>query len=155
MTIEKFPQNINKLDDGVFRTVNGNADEMIAVGRIMKAGFNCSRVDLSNSRYDAVIDIDGILLRAQIKGTNQKNISLTGGGRSGKQIDKSVAQKTYKYTKNDCDVLIGIISSTAELYIIPIQALDSMPATSVSLDKIKQYRENWKVLYDIAKDYKK
>ena len=155
MKNKNFCQNITKISSGVFRTINGNADEMIAVGRIMKAGFNCSRVDVTNARYDAVIDIDGILLRAQIKGTNTDSLSLTGGGRSGAQIDKSVKQKIYKYTNTDCDVLIGVISSTGEIYIIPVDDLQSMPKTTVNIKKIKKYRENWKTLFDIVKKIKK
>ena len=42
---------------------------MIAIGRILKAGFPCSRVDVTNAKYDAIIDIGGSkkLLRIQIK----------------------------------------------------------------------------------------
>lgn len=50
--------------------MNGNANEMIAVGRVIKAGFPCSRVDVTNAKYDAIVDIGGHkkLLRIQIKG---------------------------------------------------------------------------------------
>jgi hypothetical protein len=39
--------------------MNGNADEMIAVGRVIKAGFPCSRVDVTNAKYDAIVDLGG------------------------------------------------------------------------------------------------
>ena len=61
MKLKEFLRNKTNMPDGIFRSVNGNADEMIAVGRIMKAGFNCSRVDVTNGRYDCVIDINGKL----------------------------------------------------------------------------------------------
>jgi hypothetical protein len=95
-----WTRNITNIDDGIFRTINGNSDEMIGIGRCMKAGFPCSRVDVTNAKYDAIIDIgNGKLLRVQIKGTNIGSVDFTGGGRSGQQINRDVAQRTYKYTK--------------------------------------------------------
>lgn len=64
--------------------MNGNADEIIAIGRVIKAGFPCSRVDVTNVRYDAIVDIGrNKLLRIQIKGTAGGSIGFTGGHRSG------------------------------------------------------------------------
>ena len=66
-----WTKNITELPNGIFRTINGNADELIAIGRITKAGFPCSRVDVTNSKHDAIIDLgNGRLLRVQIKGTS-------------------------------------------------------------------------------------
>jgi hypothetical protein len=36
-----WSRNYTQMETGIFRTMNGNADEMIAVGRIIKAGFPC------------------------------------------------------------------------------------------------------------------
>lgn len=70
---------------------------MIGVGRCMKAGFPCSRVDVTNAKYDAIVDIgNGKLLRVQIKGTGGGSIQFTGGGRSGQQINREVASRTYR-----------------------------------------------------------
>lgn len=63
----------NRIDKGIFRTMNDNADELIAIGRVIKAGFPCSRVDVTNAKYDAIVDLGGKqkLLRIQIKGTGR------------------------------------------------------------------------------------
>lgn len=105
--------------------MNGNADEMIAIGRVIKAGFPCSRVDVTNAKYDAIVDIGGCqkLLRIQIKGTGTDSIGFTGGYRSGKQISREAPSRTYKYTEKDCDLIIGIDTNNGECYIIPIAEL--------------------------------
>ncbi|GAA9151971.1 hypothetical protein HpHA181_01030 [Helicobacter pylori] len=81
--------------------MNGNADELIAIGRVIKAGFPCSRVDVTNAKYDAIVDLGGKqkLLRIQIKGTGGDTLNFTGGYRSGVQIDRNAPKRTYKYTK--------------------------------------------------------
>jgi hypothetical protein len=118
----KWIINLTNISDGIFRTMNGNADEMIAIGRVIKAGFPCSKVDVTSARYDAVVDLGGSqkLLRIQIKGTGTDSINFTGGGRSGKQISREAKSRVYKYTEEDCDLIIGINTNNGECYIIPI-----------------------------------
>ena len=140
-------KNITGVAAGNYRTMNGNADEMIAIGRIIKAGFACSRVDVTNAKYDAIVDIGGKqkLLRIQIKGTSGNNLTITGGTRSGVQIDKKFKQKAYKYTKEDCDLIIGVNSNNGDCYIIPIEDTKEMGG-SLSLKKLENYKENWQIL---------
>lgn len=145
-------KNITNIDDGIFRTINGNSDEMIAIGRCMKAGFPCSRVDITNGRYDAIVDVNGIkLLRIQIKGTSTGNLSFTGGGRSGQQINRDVAQRTYKYTKEDCDLILGIDGKNGDCYIIPVEDLERWGNTK-ALSRLQDYKENWDVLKNLAEN---
>jgi len=157
--MNNWARNINKTEDGIFRTINGNADELIAIGRTIKAGFSCSRVDITNSRYDAVVDIgQGILLRIQIKGVGPKKngkmnpVSFTGGGRSGQQIDRSAKSRVYKYTEEDADIIMVVDSRNGECYIVPIEDL-SMWGTTKSLSKLSDYKENWDIL--LKKAYEK
>ncbi|GAA9196086.1 hypothetical protein Taiwan878_04490 [Helicobacter pylori] len=46
-------------------------------------------------------------------------MNFTGGYRSGVQIDRNAPKRTYKYTKKDCDLILGIDTRTSECYIIP------------------------------------
>ena len=46
----EWARNLTNTEDGVFRTINGNADELIGIGRTIKAGFACSRVDITNGK---------------------------------------------------------------------------------------------------------
>ncbi|MCD4771456.1 hypothetical protein K8R30_03505 [archaeon] len=123
--------------------MEGNADEMIVVGKLIKMGFNCSRVDVTNSKYDAVIDRDGKLLRVQIKATGGNSLDLTCGGRAGRQINRNVPSRQRKLNKNDCDLLIGMAKESAICYVIPAKDLKKFK-NNISLSKLFKYKENWK-----------
>ncbi len=145
--------NLTEIESGVFRTMNGNADEMIAIGRVIKAGFPCSRVDITNAKYDAIVDLGGQqkLLRIQIKGTGGDSLSFIGGYRSGQQISRDVPSRAYKYTERDCDLIIGINTKNGDCYIIPIQDLKQW-GNSKSLSYLEKYKENWNILIELAKN---
>lgn len=146
----EWPINITKIADGNFRTINGNADEMIGVGRCMKAGFPCSRVDITNGKYDAIVDVDTKrLLRIQIKGTLNGSIGFTGGSRSGQQISRSVASRTYKYSADDCDIILGVDGTNGDCYIIPVEDIQEW-GSSKSISSLGKYKENWSILIDVA-----
>lgn len=139
------------MEEGNYRTINGNANELIAIGRCIKAGFACSKVEVTNGRYDAVIDPGKgkRLLRVQIKGAGNGSVSFTGGGRSGQQISREVASRTYKYSKEDCDLILVVDSNNGECYIIPINEIQNW-GTSKSLSKLQSYKENWGLLEKIV-----
>lgn len=139
------------MEGGSYRTINGNANELIAIGRCIKAGFACSKVEVTNGRYDAVIDPgkNKRLLRVQIKGTGGGSISFTGGGRSGKQINRKVASRTYKYTSTDCDLVLAVDGRNGECYIIPVNDLQKWGKTK-ALSKLQDYKENWALLEGIV-----
>ena len=140
-------KNITSIDGGKYRTINGNADELIGIGRCIKAGFACSKVEITNGSYDAVIDPGNgeNLLRVQIKGTGIGSVGFTGGGRSGQQISREVAQRTYKYTKKDCDFILAVDSNNGDCYIIPIADIEAW-GTTKSLTTLGDYKENWQLL---------
>jgi len=144
--------NLTQIEQGLFKTMNGNADEMIAIGRVIKAGFPCSRVDVTNAKYDAIVDIGGDkkLLRIQIKGTGSNSINVTGGYRSGQQISREAPSRLYKYTKKDCDLIIGINTKNGDCCIIPIDDIKDWKNTK-QLSHLQSYKENWQVLLDLAK----
>ncbi len=79
-----FTTNINKINSGVMTANAGDSAEFIFVARAILAGFNCSSVDVRSSRYDAIIDFNGKLLRVQIKGISTgNNISFKDRDRGG------------------------------------------------------------------------
>lgn len=140
-------RNLTQMEGGLFRTINGNADELIGIGRCIKAGFYCSKVETTNGRYDAVIDPGSgqKLLRVQIKGAGNGSVSFTGGGRSGEQISREAASRTYKYTTEDCDLILAVDSNNGDCYIIPIADIAQWGGTK-SLSRLQNYRENWEIL---------
>ena len=145
-----WTRNITEIEKGIFRSINGNSDEMIGVGRCMKAGFPCSRVDVTNAKYDAIVDIgNGKLLRIQIKGTSGGSVSFTGGGRSGQQINRAVASRTYKYTADDIDIILAVDSTNGDCYIIPVADIAQW-GNAKALSKLQEYKENWEILKTLA-----
>ena len=146
-----WAKNITKMEDGNYRTINGNANELIAIGRCIKAGFACSKVEVTNGRYDAVIDPGKKkrLLRVQIKGSGNGSVTFTGGGRSGQQISRQARSRIYKYTSDDCDLILAVDSNNGDCYIIPIRNIEQW-GTSKSLSKLQEYKENWKLLEKIV-----
>lgn len=144
----KWVENLTQIERGLFRPMNGNANELIGIGRIIKAGFSCSRVDVTNAKYDAVIDLGGYkrLLRIQIKGVRDgKAISFKGGFRSGKQFKDDMEDRSYKYTREDCDIILGVDSDDGLCYIIPIDDIKDWKQTK-QLSQLQYYKENWNLL---------
>jgi hypothetical protein len=136
-----FIRNSQNIPRGIFMTMEGNADEMIVVGKLIKMGFNCSRVDVTNSKYDAVVDTNGKLLRVQIKGTSTNTLSLTCNWRSGQQIARGTS-RARKINSGDCDILIGVSNHNARCYVIPVKDLTKF-GTSVALSNLASYEEKW------------
>ena len=152
MDSKDWARNLTETEDGIFRTINGNADELIGIGRTIKAGFACSRVDITNAKYDAIVDLgDGHLLRIQIKGVGKNGqANFIGGTRSGKQVNRFAASRAYKYNKDDCDIIMVVDSTNGDCYIIPVEDIQEWGSTK-SLSKLKEYKENW----DLFKNYEK
>lgn len=153
MQMNDWARNLTNTPDGIFRTINGNADELIAIGRTIKAGYPTSRVDITNARYDAIVDLgSGGLLRIQIKGVGKNgNANFTGGSRSGQQVNRDVPQRTYKYTKKDCDIIMIIDSNNGDCYIIPVEDIQDWGNTR-PLSKLTDYKEKWDIFNGYAND---
>ena len=153
---KEWARNLTQTPDGIFRTINGNADELIGIGRTIKAGFACSRVDITNGKYDAIVDVgSGVLLRIQIKGVGEHgSVSFTGGTRSGKQISREVKSRKYKYTSDDIDILMIVDSQNGDCYIIPVEDLKKWGDTK-KLSTMQEYKENWNNLVKKANDKNK
>ena len=65
------------------------------------------------------------------------------GARSGKQFDRNAIRKNYKYTKEDCDIILGINSNNGDCYIIPVEKIQAWGITK-SLSNLEAYKENWR-----------
>ena len=53
--------------------------------------------------------------------------------------------KTYKYSEEHCDLMIGVQRDSLDLYLFPMR-LGQLFRTSVALSKIRALRNNWDVL---------
>src|SRR4030042_5394856 len=141
---------INKETKGRQASVEGFACEHIAAGILMKKYQNVSLVDLPLSPYDLIIvfkdeqDSENII-RAQVKKAT-KSISFTGGTRGG--VDRVYLSdvKTYVQSTKTSDVIIGvhpIDDNSFDLYFFPTIIVEKMHQRSISLSKIKTFKNNY------------
>lgn len=128
------------------RSVDGYAAESLVIGRALLCGYNLFFKAWRDSPYDAVLDYQSVLFRVEIKGTTDfKSLSLTGGGRSGKQISRKAQSRERVVTKKDCEFLIGTTSLNGDCYIIPSEVLQILNRKTLSLNALIYFKEKWKI----------
>ena len=143
----------NDEERGRQASVDGFAHEHIVVGILMKKYQNVSLVDLPLSTYDIIIvrkveDGSEDIIRAQVK-TARKSISFTGGTRGGVDRVYKSDIKRYRQSTVTSDVIIGvhpIDEKTYELYFVPTILIDYLDQDSISINKIKELKENYEIL---------
>ena len=143
--------NINHIDSGVMTANAGDSAEFIFVARAILAGFNASSVDVRSSRYDAIIDNDGKLLRVQVKGISTGNtISFKDRDRGGQGIDYTHERNRGKrITSKDCDIYVAVDKQVGICYIIPMSWADKLSddeCKSINISKIQEFKENWDII---------
>ena len=143
----------NIAERGKQASVDGFAHEHIAAGILMKKYQNVSLVDLPLSPYDIIIvrktaDNREDIIRAQVK-TATQSVPFTGGGRGGVDRTYKSDVKTYTQSTATSDVVIGVhpIGNNAfELYFVPTILIEELNQKSISINKIKDLKENYTIL---------
>jgi len=155
---------------GLQASVDGFAHEHIVAGILMKRYQNVSLVDLPLSPYDIIIVRKREkgrenIIRAQVK-TATKSISFIGGVRGGVDRTYKSGVKEYKQSTATSDVVIGLHplnKDSFELYFVPTVLIEEMHQKSVSLNKIKDLKNNYfilencknkKIILEKCKEYK-
>jgi hypothetical protein len=125
---------------GNLRGIQGAGNEQLVAARALKHGFIVFFKMWSDTKYDMVMDCEGELFRVQIKGTQTGVISLTGGLRGG--IQKPISKERY-YTRDDCDIIIGVDANNGNCYVLPIDYATALGKKSVRLNEISKFLERW------------
>ncbi|MCR2101405.1 hypothetical protein CUPS4258_08695, partial [Campylobacter upsaliensis] len=81
--MDGFKANLLQINSSIMLFNAGDSAEFLFVARAILAGFNASSVDVRSSRYDAIVDYNGTLLRIQIKGITGGLISFKDRDRGG------------------------------------------------------------------------
>ncbi len=155
-SIDGFSTNILHVESGVMTANAGDSAQFLFLGRAILAGFNCSNVDVRSSRYDAIIDLDGKLLKIQVKGISTGgSISFKDRDRGGQGIDHTHPRNVGKrITSKDCDIFVAVDKQVGLCYLVPMEEfadpLSDDQAKSVSLSKVEQYKENWDIIKKVA-----
>lgn len=155
-----FSKNIVISNSGVTNANEGDATQFLFISRAMLAGFNCSNVDLRSSKYDAVIDINGKILRVQVKGISNNTIVFKDRDRGGDGINpQNQRNKGKLISSKDIDLFVAVQKNTGICYIIPATKIDEIikemtrnnrKTYSSSTSKLQKYKEKWNIIYEVA-----
>lgn len=146
-----FSVNINDTNPGIMMANAGDSAQYLFLARCILAGYNASNVDVRSSRYDAIVDFEGKLIKVQIKGISGNTISFQDRPRGGKGIDHKNARNIGKrITSADCDVYAAVDKQIGIIYLIPMKEfadkLTDDKAKTVKISKVEKYKENWSIL---------
>lgn len=121
-----FTRSIIDTNFGTKTADEGDCAQLLFVARAILAGFNCSNVDLRSSKYDAVIEYDGAILRVQVKGISSTSIYFKNRDRGGAGNDTSAMRNKGKYiSSEDCDIYVAVDKQFGICYLIPAKRIDA------------------------------
>ncbi|MCR2105289.1 group I intron-associated PD-(D/E)XK endonuclease [Campylobacter upsaliensis] len=153
-SMDGFKANLLQINSGIMLSNAGDSAEFLFIARAILAGFNASSVDVRSSRYDAIVDYNGTLLRIQIKGITGGLISFKDRARGGQGIDyKHQSNQGKRITSKDCDIYVAVDKQVGICYLIPMSfadSLDNKECEKVRLEQISLYKENWDIIKQIA-----
>jgi hypothetical protein len=144
--------NITGKDNSAFAANLGDAHEFIVTGMLIRLGFDVGVMQVKGVAYDLWLlayerpNGKKVSLRVQIKTVSQGGgVRFIGGSRGG--VDRTYIPnvKTYKYTTEHSDLIIGIDKATLDLYLIPTSFIKSW-GKSRSVGKILPLKNNWDIL---------
>ena len=137
-------KNIAKLPNGIERSILGYAGESLVIGRALVCGFNLFFKAWRDSKYDAVLDSNGSLFRIEIKQSGDgTSLSCTSGGRSGQQINRSVASRQQVLSTEDSEFLVGVHSLSAICWIVPTEYIEIRNQQSIPTNQLEIFKEKW------------
>lgn len=125
----------------------GSLGEHIAIVELLKLGIEVSRPLGDNSRYDIIIDNDGILLTCQIKSTNSASEDLAEFWMTSSQAHRGSGRKDYSV---DCFILVDVKKSL--VFLLPNEGKKSVKIRYKIPTSINQYGINMYNDYNLSKD---
>jgi len=145
---------------GKFEALLGDAHEYIVAGILVRLGFNVSMMAVKGEPYDLLISAfkephgKVVILRCQIKATSKKSVRFTAGGRGGIDRTYKSGVKTYKYTTEHNDIIIGVDMNTLDFYLVPTIFLAKW-GSSRAFSKLNPLKNNWDILLNWNDDFLK
>ncbi len=144
---------------GKISAITGKANELITLGMLLPEFPNAMLSAHEQSSHDIIIALEkNNFIRAQVK-TAGPSVSFTGGNRGG--IDRTYIKgtdnpKSYTYSTDDTDVVIGINNTDFgkyDLYFIPSLVITKIKQKSISINKILFTKNDLKII-SLCKDEK-
>jgi hypothetical protein len=126
---------------GNFLGIQGAGNEQLVAARALKHGFIAFFKLWSDTKYDMVMECEGQLFRAQVKGTGEQSVPFTTRQRGGEA--KEHRKPLHHYDRSDCDLIIGVDSENGECYIIPIDYVVATGKKSGKFRDLLNFKERW------------
>ena len=135
-------------------SIKGTANEYLVLGALMYDYPNIMMSSSAQTAHDIIIHAGtNKNYRIQVKTVQENNsLPLEGGGRSGSDGLFGVSgttSKKYPYTSANCDLIIGVKNidfGMFELYFVPALVLDAINQKSISVNKIKFSKNDYKII---------
>lgn len=152
-----FDLNVTKVEKGKFSSNLGTAHEFYATGILMRLGFDVSVSSVKGGSYDVLITVfengynsESRIIKAQVKTTAGNSLKFIGGIRGGADraytsTTKQLVDKSYKYSPELNDLVIGINKATGNMYLVPTVFLKHF-GKSISTNRISVLKNNWEIL---------
>ena len=156
--MQGFQNNILNINSGKMTANAGDAAQFLFISRAIMLGYNCSNVDVRSSRYDSVIDYNGIILKIQVKGISADAlISFKDRDRGGVGNDSSNRNNVGRLISSvDCDIYVAVDKECGACYIFPIKEFVENKLTigqrkkGISTDEAEAFFEKWDIIRIVA-----
>jgi hypothetical protein len=138
----EWNQQINPLSNylnGNLIGVQGAGNEQLVAARALKHGFPVFFKLWSDTKYDMVIECENILFRVQVK-ASKGGFPFKARQRGGVQNPEKKPPRNY--TRDDCDIMVGVDSTSGDCYIFPIDFATSY-GDNISKKEAKPFLERW------------
>jgi len=144
--------NVTGLEKAKFAASLGDANEYIVTGLLIRLGFDTSVMVVKGQPYDLLVFAfkqpkgERVSLRCQIKTVSKGgSIRFVGGSRAGVNRQYIPGVKTYKYTTEHNDMVIGVDIQTLDLYLVPTRFIAKW-GNSIAVSKLQPLKNNWGIL---------
>jgi hypothetical protein len=145
--------NVRGLNSSKHAALMGDANEMIVAGLITRWGFDVGMLNAKGGAYDVwVMAYDSPEcknlkpLRVQVKTVSSGgSIKLGAGSRGGVDREYVSGVKEYKYTTEHNDLVIGVVSDTLDLYLVPT-CMTANWGGSKSINHLEPLKNNYEIL---------
>jgi len=151
--------NVTGLEKAKFAASLGDANEYIVTGLLIRLGFDAAVMVVKGQPYDLLVSAfrqpkgERIPLRCQIKTVSKGgSVKFTGGSRAGINRHYIPEVKTYKYTTEHNDLVIGVNIQTLDLYLVPTRFIAKW-GKSMAISKLQSLKNNWDILLNWNDDF--
>ncbi len=134
----------------------GEVAEAAFLSKATALGFGISKPWGDSERYDFIVDVNGRVLRVQVKSAHRVSKNLRGGYHIDGGHARYRGRTRYRagYTADEIDILVAYIVPEDTWYIFPPSRFEAMGGICIVTDKKRpskfhQYCEAWNLFREV------